>query len=455
MMAQQRLYDSDTGRFLAPDPIGLEGGMHRSRYVSNLPTGWIDPTGLAGWTETDEWEDAISSSQSVSLKGFNQVTAHLGEEAAALRTADMTEGFASFVPGDAEVSVLDVVKASLKDNYKGQGASIVSGSRARVAAKRTARRGAIAHFRKIREARRAHEELTQRTVEVRRTVSDESAAAEAIRMRLRPKSACDCTIGLSPTWKNTTGVTIGPGPNESPNLGPDLAAGVVTFTAWEVETIALALRVHPLGRDYAAPVMGVAADLHAAAGSVDGATGWSDVVAANLAFGNVPYEAVTVAAARRLVGGADDIVTLYHGTSVDNAALIRQGGIDLTAGSAHSDFGRGFYMSSTVEGALWSAGRRFKSEPLDVVTFHLRRSELGALRTKAFSAPDDAWGSFVRLHKAPPHGPLHGGNPYDLVTGPMFRRMSTSQGMLAWPGRVQNSIHTEAAVDLFNSGMLR
>ncbi|MCP4804342.1 MAG: RHS repeat-associated core domain-containing protein [Proteobacteria bacterium] len=45
MLAQQRLYDTETGRFLAPDPIGLEGGLHRSRYVANLPTSWVDPTG--------------------------------------------------------------------------------------------------------------------------------------------------------------------------------------------------------------------------------------------------------------------------------------------------------------------------------------------------------------------------------------------------------------------------
>ncbi|WP_277302672.1 RHS repeat-associated core domain-containing protein, partial [Pseudomonas viridiflava] len=34
-----------TGRFLAPDPIKLAGGLNNYQYVPN-PTGWVDPWGL-------------------------------------------------------------------------------------------------------------------------------------------------------------------------------------------------------------------------------------------------------------------------------------------------------------------------------------------------------------------------------------------------------------------------
>ena len=41
-----RYYDPDTGRYLSPDPIGLDGGLNLYAYVGNDPVNWIDPEGL-------------------------------------------------------------------------------------------------------------------------------------------------------------------------------------------------------------------------------------------------------------------------------------------------------------------------------------------------------------------------------------------------------------------------
>ncbi|NHB98258.1 hypothetical protein C5470_18585, partial [Photorhabdus stackebrandtii] len=41
-----RYYAPETGRFITPDPIGLNGGLNPYSYVHN-PTGWVDPLGLA------------------------------------------------------------------------------------------------------------------------------------------------------------------------------------------------------------------------------------------------------------------------------------------------------------------------------------------------------------------------------------------------------------------------
>jgi RHS repeat-associated protein len=42
---RHRYYDSDTGQYLSPDPIGLLGGVNPYGYVHN-PMGWVDPLGL-------------------------------------------------------------------------------------------------------------------------------------------------------------------------------------------------------------------------------------------------------------------------------------------------------------------------------------------------------------------------------------------------------------------------
>lgn len=42
-----RYYEPETGRYLSPDPMGLEGGMNLFSYVDGNPVNWVDPWGLS------------------------------------------------------------------------------------------------------------------------------------------------------------------------------------------------------------------------------------------------------------------------------------------------------------------------------------------------------------------------------------------------------------------------
>ncbi len=139
----------------------------------------------------------------------------------------------------------------------------------------------------------------------------------------------------------------------------------------------------------------------------------------------------------------------YHGTEPSIANNIRNNGIDLSYGRNNADFGAGFYTSTQKDTALWSANRLY--ENADTVNFRVSNSKLDQLDHLTFDSPSGDWADFVSFHKTyQPNDLMHGGEAYDMVTGPLFRRFDKKGIPLDWNNRTQTSINTQEAVDLFN-----
>jgi hypothetical protein len=158
------------------------------------------------------------------------------------------------------------------------------------------------------------------------------------------------------------------------------------------------------------------------------------------------------------VSNIEDVTTFYHGTTSENAALIRSNGIDLSAGRMGTDFGQGFYMTTSRDEALLSAGQAAGGRSLDVVEFLVPNAELARLDTVRFGSAGPDWGDFVAFNRnldVPYLPPTEWMPNPDMVTGPLFRRMGGG-GPVAWPNRVpQTSIHSPNAVTVFDRYMVR
>jgi len=157
---------------------------------------------------------------------------------------------------------------------------------------------------------------------------------------------------------------------------------------------------------------------------------------------------------------------VYHGTHAQAAeAIVQPAGngehsVDLSLCRARVDFGRGFYVTTSLDQAKnWanvqargmrrSGARAKRGESAAVVRFRLDRNRLAELRDLVFMSESQGTGFWDFIHYCRREAaPLHGTpQPYDIVYGPLT----------LWPQRLvlkdcdQIGFHTERALAVLQS----
>ena len=163
------------------------------------------------------------------------------------------------------------------------------------------------------------------------------------------------------------------------------------------------------------------------------------------------------------------MITLYHGT---NQAFDT---IDLQRGLPNKDFGRGFYLTDSLECAVKTARQRVDrlGGAPKVLVFRFDEEKLALLNVKRFTAPSREWALFVRANRrdyvdADDH---NRDNRYDLVLGPIANDKLSLQFRLFDKGIIsladfvdglkfrqvymQYSFHTNRAVELLEFGEVK
>lgn len=106
-------------------------------------------------------------------------------------------------------------------------------------------------------------------------------------------------------------------------------------------------------------------------------------------------------------------MTLYHGsfTEIDE--------IDLSNCQPHTDFGRGFYLTTIYEHARNRANRKAQeagtAPVVNSYSFNEKVMASGKLKVKLFSDNSDGWAEFILNNRNDPE--FH--HDYDLVVGPI------------------------------------
>jgi RHS repeat-associated protein len=122
-LAPFRAYDSETGRWISPDPLGQGAGPNEFAYSSNDPIALFDPLGLCPANQEIVQGATISAGAILAYDGlvrgqYERIARELvGSEATALRTALRSETYERLSPlGKAITDYLRLSRGGQLDN---------------------------------------------------------------------------------------------------------------------------------------------------------------------------------------------------------------------------------------------------------------------------------------------------------------------------------------------------
>ncbi|WP_437978989.1 RHS repeat-associated core domain-containing protein [Sorangium sp. So ce295] len=91
---RHRYYDPKLGRYISPDPIGLEGGLNPFAYAANCPTSAVDPDGLMYSVIKDARGNVVAEGHNQDIPGGgvggSGVQPHRGATSARTSCAEIT-----------------------------------------------------------------------------------------------------------------------------------------------------------------------------------------------------------------------------------------------------------------------------------------------------------------------------------------------------------------------------
>ncbi len=212
--------------------------------------------------------------------------------------------------------------------------------------------------------------------------------------------------------------------------------------------------------------------------AVNAGMAMSDMMTGSRARGDRPpsrqIAPKSVMAPYKSVATSDDFVTFYHGSSPENIDNIYYYGLDLSKSKGRrdtddptkeipeNDFGRGHYVTQSVAEAKKSAGM-MSPDRQAIMEYMISRLKLAELDHGIMSSPNAEWEDIIRLFKQPkprnpnknykaPYEPLPEWYPqHDMITGPMYRRITDSGRIIPWEDRgMQTSVNSQKAIDIFN-----
>lgn len=155
---------------------------------------------------------------------------------------------------------------------------------------------------------------------------------------------------------------------------------------------------------------------------------------------------------------ANQDIKLYHGTAKTNAEMIQSNGIDLSKANPKSDFGAGFYTTTSLQQAsnwAWRQADRYHDEPI-VLAYEISRELISKLDTLWFVSgnyeAEDFWSFVFHCRQARAgHGRVGTVLYYDCVVGPVAAFWLDREPML---NADQISFHTQKGLALLQKPIL-